>query len=350
MEVTIIRRVKIHSISSNMILAQDVVDKYGRVLIASGASLKQETVFLLKKHDIDSVWVSSSTKDNQEIDMTSSLVNWETRLKLMSNVKNAFSDPNKFLEQVKVLHRHVEDIVLDLSSRKDVLLYLDDIASSNDYLFMHSVNVGLFSIVIGIIMELSPEELCILGMGGLLHDLGKTCISKDLLDKQEQLSIQEFNAIKEHSLLGYNLLRLESNIDHRISLIALQHHERVNGSGYPWRISGDRIHPLAKIVAVADVYDALTTDRVYRSRLSSIDAITIMMEGIDTQFDSAVMNAFRQVSVPYPIGNTVTLSNGLRGKIIRLNSANLIRPLVLTSKGIFNLLLETDLDIVSAIS
>lgn len=156
--------------------------------------------------------------------------------------------------------------------------------------------------------------------------------------------------MKQHSSRGYNLLRLESNIDHRVQLIALQHHERINGTGYPWGISGRQIHPLAKIVAVADVYDALTTNRVYRTRLTPFEAISIMMEEINTQFDSCVMDAFQQVVVPYPIGNIVKLNNGLCGKIIKLNTSNLWRPFISTSTGIVNLLTEENIDIVSDIS
>lgn len=346
----IIQRIKLHDIDTGMLLAQDVIDENGRILMASGALLKKEIIFLLKKHKIDYIWVSSNIHTNYELDTMDSFVNKEIRLKLMKSVESAFSDPLKLPEHIKMITPYMENIVYNLCSSSKLLMYLENIDNANEYLFMHSVNVGLFSILLGRILNLSQRELCILGIGGILHDVGKLSIEKRILEKKQKLTIAEFNIMKQHSSHGYNLLRLESNIDHRVQLIALQHHERINGTGYPWGISGRQIHPLAKIVAVADVYDALTTNRVYRTRLTPFEAISIMMEEINTQFDSCVMDAFQQIVVPYPIGNIVKLNNGLCGKIIKLNTSNLWRPFISTSTGIVNLLTEENIDIVSDIS
>jgi HD-GYP domain-containing protein (c-di-GMP phosphodiesterase class II) len=330
-----------------MVVAKDIVDKYGRVLISEGMILKQELIVLLKKHEISKAWVKLPAAAEDEIDATKMLVNSEMKSKLIAGIRDIFSSPCSLDENLQRIQAYVEEITTEITHRKDVLLYLSDLHYTSDYLFMHSVNVGIFAIVIGTAMQLTFNELCVLGMGGILHDLGKAYISNKILDKKERLAVPEFNQIKEHSLLGYNMLKGDAKIDHRISLIALQHHERINGSGYPWGVMGHQIHPFSRIVAVADVYDALTTDRVYRTRLTSQEAINIINEGAACQYDAQVLEAFSQVVIPYHIGNNVSLSNGLRGKVIRLNRSNLVRPCVLTAKGIINLLQESELSIVS---
>lgn len=340
-----IKPILLTKVHEGMILARDVVDPSGRILLSAGIPLKKTIINLLEKHEITSIFVHSSDAINREITFTQDVVAMETRLKLISGVKAAFLNPEGLGEHLTELEHHIENIVHDLATYNSVLLYLTDIDDANDYLFMHSVNVGLFSIVIGIAMNLSMEELCLLGMGGLLHDFGKTKISPEILNKQGRLTLAEFTEIKKHASLGYNMLKLDAHLDYRIIFMALQHHERCNGSGYPWGILKKKIHPLARIVAVADVYDALTTDRVYRAKLTSLAAMQIINEGDRIHFDHDVITAFNKVVIPYPIGSTVTLNQGTEGKVVGLNSLDLIRPLVATEQGVVNLLYEPALTI-----
>ena len=342
-----IKSILLNNVSEGMILAQDVVDKYGRILIALGIPLKQEILKLLEKHEIVSVFIRDPESTNCLIESTQDVASMETRLKLISSVKEAFSSSSSFAAHLVELQYYVEDVVQTLIKRKNVLLYLQDIDYVSNYLFMHSVNVGLFSIVIGIAMNLPYDELCLLGMGGLLHDFGKTKISPEILDKQAKLTLSEFNEIKKHAAVGYKMLKADTQLDYRIMFMALQHHERSNGSGYPWGILNDKIHHLARIVAVADVYDALTTDRVYRSRLSTFAAVQIINEGNRIHFDSPVIEAFNKVAIPYPIGSIVTLNHGVDGKVIGLNSINLLKPLISTEQGMINLLYESDMSIIA---
>lgn len=341
-----IKSILLSNVNEGMILARDVVDKHGRTLIVSGIPLKREMVRLLEKHDITSVFISDPKDENYHIKVTEDVASAETRLKLISSVKEAFTSHNGVGEQLAHLQATVEDVVHTLSKRKNVLLHLNDIDNTSDYLFMHSVNVGLFSIVIGMAMNMPHKELCLLGMGGLLHDFGKTAISPEIIDKEGKLTIAEFNEIKEHAAIGYRKLKSDDQLDYRIMFMALQHHERCNGSGYPWGIQKDKIHPLARIVAVADVYDALTTDRVYRSRLSSFEAMEIINEGKEIHFDTDVIGAFNRVAIPYHIGSDVMLNHGVSGQVVGLNSKNLIRPLIATAEGLLNLLHEPELQII----
>ncbi|WP_245690213.1 HD-GYP domain-containing protein [Sporolituus thermophilus] len=336
--------------NDSMVLAKDVLDNSGRVLLTAGVTLRPETIGLLRKHQVVSIWVKDKYDSrNREITSIQNLTCAATRLKLIYNVQNAFSNHEKFSVYLTELQQVITQVVCELSAREYVLIYLNDIQIKSEYLFMHSVNVGLFAIAIGMAMGLEEEELILLGMGGLLHDYGKTRVPPQILNKNGPLSWKEFCQVKEHAAIGYNLLRLEERLDHRVKLMALQHHERCDGRGYPWGITGSEIHPLAKIVAVADVYDALTTDRVYRPRMEPYQAIAIINQGIGSQFDEVVVRAFNQVAVPYNIGNVVTLDNGLRGAVIRINTSQPARPVVWTEQGPLNLMHEPDINIVTVI-
>lgn len=328
-----------------MILAKDVFDDCDRILLSAGIRLKTDLVDLLGKYRIYSVWVET-VADNHEITAMQDTVNMATRMKLVENIQKTFCSDNGIATYLPYLYKNIEQVVGEISARNDVLIYLNDINVKSDYLFVHSVNVGLFSIVLGKAMGLCPAELCVLGMGGLLHDIGKTHIARSIIEKNGLLTADEFAEIKKHPLAGYNILKTKGNVDECVMLMALQHHERYAGLGYPNNIKGEEIHPFSRIVAVADVYDALTTDRVYRSRLASAEAMKIVAGGQGIQFDSMVIETFKKVTVPYVIGKLVELSNGLRGMVMHLNAANLARPVVWTVQGNINLLHERKVNIV----
>ena len=328
-----------------MIVAKDVIDDQGRVLITAGTLLKQEIIKLLSNHNIFSIWVADYGYSNREIAAVQSLVNTSTRLKLIYSIQNTFYGQGKTAAHLLKLQQSVEDVVEELSKRDELLIYLNDISLKSDYLFIHSVNVGLFAIAIGMAMELPREDIGMLGMGALLHDFGKTRIARAVLDKQGPLSLEEFRIVKQHAAVGYNILKSEPLIDHRVTLVALQHHERPDGQGYPWGVKQDSIHLFARITAVADVYDALTTDRAYRPKIAPHQAVEIICQGSGTQFDCAVVRALNKVAVPYQIGSAVKLSNGQCGAIVRLNTSDLSKPIVCTAKGSLNLLVEDDITI-----
>lgn len=240
-------------------------------------------------------------------------------------------------------------MIRELAGHEQLLIYLTDIRKHSDYLYGHCVDVGVFAIVIGTAMGLSKEDIYILGIGGLLHDYGKTTISDAILEKCGPLTPDEFELVKTHPSAGYNILRTETKVDSRIALMALQHHERPDGKGYPWGIKGEEIHLLARVVAVADVYDALTTDRVYRPAVAVFQAIRTISSCSGTQFDPRVVEAFKRVTVPFYIGSGVQLNNGVSGAVLRINSSNPSRPVVWTREGTLNLIHEPDVDIVTVV-
>jgi HD-GYP domain-containing protein (c-di-GMP phosphodiesterase class II) len=264
-------------------------------------------------------------------------------------IQNAFRHRNGIAAHLPYLRQSINQVVQELSKHEQLLIYLTDIRKKSEYLYGHCVDVGVFAVVIGMVMGLSKEEICTLGLGGLLHDYGKTVISDDVLEKNGPLTLEEFEFVKAHALEGYKILCSEAKLDYHIALIALQHHERPDGGGYPWGAKAAEIHPLARIVAVADVYDALTTDRVYRPAVSVFEAVKIIQAGRGTQFDPIIVDVFCNITVPFNIGSSVKLSSGISGAVLKINSSNPTRPVVWTRTGTINLIQEPAIHIVDVI-
>ena len=350
-EVSVIKQIAVNAATENMVVARDVIDENGRVLITAETTLRAETLRQLVNHEVTTVWVhvteEESAPSNREILAVQDLVSAATRLKMIYSVQNAFYNRDGIAVHLNHLQETIDSIIEEMASREDLFIYLNDIRLKSDYLFLHSVDVSLFAVALGLSMGLPNDDVRCLGMGGLLHDFGKTRIPKHILDKEAPLTIEEFRRVKEHALIGYNILKLESSVDYRIMLMALQHHERCDGRGYPWGISESEIHPLAKIVAVADVYDALTTDRVYRNRIAPYEAIRMMDD--DNQYDRGVIQAFRRITVPYHIGTGVRLDNGLAGAVVRINTLDTARPVIWTPQGMLNLIEEEEISIIGVL-
>lgn len=351
-EVANIKQVPLNNVNSSMILAQDLIDQRGTILVTAGTALRREILALLHKHEIESVWIKEDglpagdepipvkPRPNREITTVNNLISTATRRKMIQTMQNAFRHRGSIAAHLPCLREAIDEVIRELSQHEHLLIYLTDIRTVSDYLYGHCVDVGLFAVVIGIAMGLSKEEIYILGIGGLLHDYGKTTVSDSILEKKGPLTPEEFELVKTHASAGYNILRTETKVDSRIALMALQHHERPDGRGYPWGVTHEEIHPLARIVAVADVYDALTTDRVYRPAVAVFEAIRTITDCSGSQFDPQVVEAFRRVTVPFYIGSAVRLNNGVSGAVLRINSANPSRPVIWTRDGIVNMLYD----------
>jgi HD-GYP domain-containing protein (c-di-GMP phosphodiesterase class II) len=332
-----------------MILANDIINRYDQVLVTAGTPLRPEIIALLGKHGVNAISIRVSAPPNQELSTVPSLISAATRLDMIQAMQNAYRNRGGIAAHLPHLRECIHKVIEELSAHSNLLIYLSDIRHKSDYLYAHCVDVGVFAVAIGMAMSLSRDEIYILGVGGLLHDYGKISIPHEIIEKDGPLAPDEFEQVKKHTLLGYNILLAETKVDCRIALMALQHHERPDGRGYPWGIANDKIHPLARIVAVADVYDALITDRVYRSRIPAHEALAIINAGAGTQFDSQVVAAVNKIVVPYYIGSAVKLDNGTAGAVLRINSQEPSRPVVWTREGIVNLLHQRNLRIVAVV-
>ncbi|HOY66203.1 MAG TPA: HD-GYP domain-containing protein [Candidatus Ozemobacteraceae bacterium] len=219
-------------------------------------------------------------------------------------------------------------LIAEIARTPDAVLNLLAVRAYDDYTYAHNVNVATLSLMIGQAMGLSRNDLHSLGVGALLHDIGKLKVAKEILNKIGPLTPKEFDLIRQHPRVGYEMLRSSREIGEWSKLIVLQHHEKFQGGGYPAGLKGNEISVMARIVAIADVYDALTTSRPFRPAMSPYLSTKILLSNTENQFDPAILAVFlRRMSV-YPPGSLVRLNTGVIAAVARSNPGAILRPIV----------------------
>lgn len=193
--------------------------------------------------------------------------------------------------------------------------------------FVHSVNVALLSALTGMRLGYSEEGLKELTLGALLHDIGKLHIPSEILNKPERLTDEEFTLIKQHPLLGDKMLRFTRTLRSVLATIK-EHHERWNGMGYPYGLRGNDIHMNAQVVAVTDVYEALTADRPYRKGFPPYHALEMIIAWSGKDFNPKVVEAFRKSLILYPLNSIITLNTGEIGVVVTIPVQMPTRPLL----------------------
>lgn len=207
----------------------------------------------------------------------------------------------------------MESILDDIGGRQDTIIMLMDIGAADQDLYHHSLNVCLYSLVLGISNGYDNNQLMELGIGSLLHDIGKMKISPQVLYKPGKLTDEEYEHMKTHTVIGYKLLKDEPGIPLLSAHCALQHHERIDGSGYPHGWKKDQIHEYAKWIGLADSYDAMTASRIYKQALLPYEAMEVLYAGAGTLYEQRMLEAFRDCVAIYPLGLSVVLNTGKRG-------------------------------------
>ena len=230
---------------------------------------------------------------------------------------------------VPVLRDTVDGIVQKILNDDNVFMKLTGIRDIDNYTYLHSVDVCIYSVIAGKSLGLSDDMIRQLGMGSILHDIGKCKIPLSILNKPARLTKNEYEIIKRHADYGYDIVRKTPDIDPTVAIIALQHHERYDGTGYPTGRSGKDIDLLARIVAVADVYDALTANRVYRKRFMPHEAAEYIMANSSTHFDSEILKVFLDNIAIYPSDIIVMLNTGEIARVVGAKGNQSLRPKVM---------------------
>lgn len=222
----------------------------------------------------------------------------------------------------------VEDISDSVSRNPGALISLARLKTVDDYTYMHSVAVCAMMVSLAKQLGLEEAEVRSAGMAGLLHDLGKALMPMDVLNKPGKLSPAEFNIIKTHPQEGYRLLMRGTNVDPIILDVCLHHHEKTDGSGYPKGLRSEDISLFAKMGAVCDVYDAITSNRPYKSGWDPAESLRKMAEWSDGHFDVKVFQAFVKSLGIYPIGSLVKLTSGRLGVVVEQTGKSLTTPCI----------------------
>lgn len=223
----------------------------------------------------------------------------------------------------------VDALTGNVLRHKDAFLSLSMIKHHDNYTFYHSLNVCCLSLTLGRFLHYNKEDLIALGVGALLHDIGKVKIPQAILNKPGPLTDQEFSIMKKHPEYSFEILSESSSLRWDSIHLTYEHHERFGGNGYPRGLKGDRINQFARIAAIVDVFDAITTDRPYRQAMSANEAMKNLFDRGERDFYPPMLLKFAQCMGTYPISTTVELSSKEIGVVIGVNHQYLERPKVL---------------------
>lgn len=329
---TDLRLISINSLLPGMRLGKKIYNEDGMILLSENAELTDSIIRRLKMYGLDLVYIADERTEDIIIH---DMIEDETRRRALSEIRDNF---RKFTGPAvksmtypylgKTFSSLVESIMDDLSAREDVMIMMMNINSMDHYLYRHSLNVCIYTVLLGQIHGYSKDELLVLGLGALLHDIGKTQLPLSLLNKPGKLTDDEYTLMKTHTEAGFNMLKDEAGIPLLSAHCAYQHHERIDGSGYPRGISGNDIHEFARWLGIVDSFDAMTTHRVYRSAMLPHQALEVLYTGSGTWYEKSKLEVFRDRVVIYPLGLTVKLSTGQRGVVAKINSDIPQRPVI----------------------
>lgn len=311
------RIVAVENLKPGMQLARTLYSDDGRVLLHCRAVLTKAIIKRIADLQYSYLYIRDPDDPVEEEEFLDPIKE-ETKAKATALVKETMTGLEKSnTANVGQLKTVVAEMVDQILADRQTVYNMMDIRTYDDYTFAHSVNVGILSLLTGSALGYNREDLEALGMGAILHDIGKILIPPEILKKPSRLDPGEYEKMKEHSERGYQLLK-DRNVSYLAAHMAYEHHEREDGSGYPRGLTAARIHRFAKIVAVVDVFDAMTANRIYRKGLPAHLALREIQDSAVTKFDKTVVDCFMKIVAPYPVGSVVRLSNGEIATVIKV--------------------------------
>ncbi|MBM7866125.1 HD domain-containing protein [Heliobacterium gestii] len=349
-------RITVDAVQKGLILDEPIYTKTGALLLPRGTVLDERHIHFLKNLGVESVEVTTklarknAKAANGRLTRAAAGANEEKSHDGTPALRDqeppetkAFYDllREDLLVQVNsaIVHysqegshdRELGDLLTlfgDLFQEHNRVQHLLEVKSTDAFTFKHCVNVAVLAVLTGLTMRLSEDSLRMVALGGLLHDIGKKKVPPEILFAEGALSPESRRRIEEHTEHGYDTLVRDTALPEEIALIALQHHERLDGSGYPRRLQGDQIHLFSQLVGVADVFEAMTSTRNYRPGFNPVEIVEYLMGASSTLFPERIVKALLDSITIYRIGSAVQLSNGATGVVVKANAKLPSRPVV----------------------
>ncbi len=335
-------RIKTSSLKPGIALGTDVFSFDGQLLLPKGEKVTAELLDALIRREIHEVIITDDSPRQ------SSARSFDDAY------SHALALTKSFMYEVKLgqplAEKDISDILNLLGSQvddqNDIFRQMRLMKGRDEYLLTHSLNVSLLSMLIGRWMGLSPQDISALGQAGLLHDIGKAMIPDQILNKPAKLTDDECIKIKEHSVIGFELVKDYPWLLHGVADAILGHHERQDGQGYPFGLGEGSIGLYSEILAIADTYDALTSNRVYCPRVSPFSAVDVVWKESFGRLNPRIAKIFYDRMTNFYVGNEVLLSNQDKGVVIYIDPSEPTRPIIRVGDRFCNLIEDRSLYIV----
>ncbi len=332
-------------VKPGMIIDQAIIDRAGRVLVARKTELDEYLIESLKKMGIPGIYIREGEEEEEQTEpevkaeiqqkFEKVKVADPAKVKLSESVRKRVAEGVQYLYQDTSSENFTDatksitnDLMKAISDNDAIAVDIGALKVSDEYTFKHSVDVATMSMIVAKQYGLEKDDVYKIGISGLLHDIGKAQIPNEILNKAGKLTDEEFFTMKQHSVFGYRVLQDKEDLSNDIKMGVLQHHEKMNGKGYPIGAPADKINLYARIISVADIYDALVTERPYKKPFSPRDALEMIMS-MTEELDIQVMKCFMASVILYPVGSDVPLSNGEMARVIENSPEYVLRPKVL---------------------
>lgn len=350
------RIVDLSELKAGMITAKDVIVE-GQLIVSKGVVLSDSAIEKLKKYVISAIEVeddfykaftesveqdiSYSERVRRSPEFARFKDKFDTAVIELQQTINDVVQKNKPLDIEEMLQPVLETMD-SLESKISVFAMMQNMRDYDDATYVHCLNVALICNIFSRWLNFTNEETRVATACGLLHDIGKIAIEKEIIQKPDKLTEDEYEIIKQHTIAGYNLLK-DYHIDLHIKNAALLHHERCDGLGYPYGLVRNQIDSYAKMVAIADVYDAMTASRVYRDAMCPFTVLSVFeKEGLQKYDTQYLMTFLANIENTYLL-NRVRLNNGREGEVIFIHKEHLDKPTVKCGMDFIDLSIQSDL-------
>lgn len=350
-------RIRTDEVAIGMVVAADIYTSNDQLIITKGTKLDERMITRLRFYNIYGLHVYEGKPEEEEphteesyIEMLRSTPEFRkfnrTYVESVEKVEDSFQniingDGEADLES---LLEETDRVLKEGRNGTHIFEMLHGIRNYDDMTYVHSLNVSLICSIFANWLKMSKEETRILTQAGLLHDIGKMMIDRNIISKPSRLTEDEYEEIKTHSIKGYQVL-MDMNLDIRVKYAALMHHEKCDGTGYPNGFKSNQIEDFSKIVAIADVYDAMTSNRTYRQAICPFDVVENFERDGFLKYDPGYLMIFLERIVQSYLHNAVRLSDGREGEVVMINKLSLSRPVIRCGNTFIDLSKEQKLSI-----
>ena len=351
--------VEVKNLKSGMAIAADVFTASDRIpLVPKGSVVTNSMIGVFKHNEIHRVTIDFPGEAwyKEPLPVVQPFLNEHLREKAVDGIRDMFQAIKESAmseermttayQTVKDIDPIVEQLVESITTDSRPFVHIQDLKSYDEYTYHHSLSVAVLSIAIGQGLHLDDEKLRFLGRCAMLHDIGKVLLPSDITNKPARLTIKEFEIVKSHTIRGYDYLKRGKIGDESLRLTVMCHHEKLDGSGYLLGLKGEQIPFMSQIVSAADIYDAVTSYRSYRTPISPAGAIELIMSQANVSFDHDIVQALVKKLELYPINSRIELSDGRRGIVIENTSS--MRPVVkiINTDDVVDMTLQKNLSLV----